>query len=95
MIDSGYESFSRQDIKRAWKNYYGSLKSYTYKENDDKEYYTQMKAKTAEEEIHSYLLADQEEVPVIFEVDLINTPSDIGEAIKKGFTKLAASVRLS
>ena len=38
MIDTAYESFSDEDIKKTWTRWYGDLKSFKYKEIDNKEY---------------------------------------------------------
>ena len=95
MIDTAYESFSSEDVKEKWKMWYGDLKSFKYKEIDNKEYYVEIIGKTNKVEKHSYLYKDGEEVlELTFEIDLVNTPQDIQEKIKKDFTKFVKSVKV-
>ena len=95
MIDTAYESFSSEDIKRTWTRWYGALKSFKYKEIDSKEYYVEIIGKTNKVEKHSYLFKDGEEVlELTFEIDLVNTPLDLQEKIKKDFTKFVKSVKV-
>ena len=95
MIDTAYESFSDEDIKETWTTWYGALKSFKYKEIDNKEYYVEISGKNKKIEKHSYLYKDGEEVlELTFEIDLVNTPQDIQEKIKKDFTKFVKSVKV-
>ena len=95
MIDTAYESFSSEDIKRTWTRWYGDLKSFKYKEIDNKEYYVEIIGKNKKIEKHSYLFKDGEEVlELTFEIDLLNTPQDLQEKIKKDFTKFVKSVKV-
>ncbi|WP_455521502.1 hypothetical protein [Parvimonas micra] len=95
MIDTAYESFSDEDIKKTWTRWYGDLKSFKYKEIDNKEYYVEISGKNKKIEKHSYLFKDGEEVlELTFEIDLVNTPQDIQEKIKKDFTKFVKSVKV-
>ena len=78
MIDTAYESFSSEDIKKTWIRWYGALKSFKYKEIDNKEYYVEIIGKNKKIEKHSYLFKDGEEVlELTFEIDLLNTPQDL------------------
>ena len=45
MIDTAYESFSSEDIKKTWTRWHGDLKSFKYKEIDNKEYYAEVSGK--------------------------------------------------
>ena len=95
MIDTAYESFSSEDIKKAWTRWHGDLKSFKYKEIDNKEYYAEVSGKNKKIEKHSYLYKDGEEVlELTFEIDLVNTPQDIQEKIKKDFKKFVKSVKV-
>ena len=55
MIDTAYESFSSEDIKKTWTRWHGDLKSFKYKDIDDKEYYVEITGKNKKMEKHSYL----------------------------------------
>ena len=95
MIDTAYESFSSEDIKKTWTRWHGDLKSFKYKEIDNKEYYAEVSGKNKKIEKHSYLYKDGEEVlELTFEIDLVNTPQDIQEKIKKDFKKFVKSVKV-
>ena len=95
MIDTAYESFSSEDIKKIWTRWYGALKTFKYKEINNKEYYIEISGKTNKVEKHSYLFKDGEEVlELTFEIDLVNTPQDIQEKIKKDFKKFVKSVKV-
>lgn len=95
MIDTAYESFSSEDIKKTWTRWHGDLKSFKYKEIDNKEYYVEIIGKNKKIEKHSYLFKDGEEVlELTFEIDLLNTPQDLQEKIKKDFTKFVKSVKV-
>ena len=95
MIDTAYESFSSEDIKKTWTRWHGDLKSFKYKEIDDKEYYAEVSGKNKKIEKHSYLFRDGEEVlELTFEIDLVNTPLDLQEKIKKDFKKFVKSVKV-
>ena len=95
MIDTAYESFSSEDIQKTWTRWHGDLKSFKYKEIDDKEYYAEITGKNKKIEKHSYLYKDGEEVlELTFEIDLVNTPLDLQEKIKKDFKKFVKSVKV-
>ena len=95
MIDTAYESFSSEDIKKIWTRWYGALKTFKYKEINNKEYYIEISGKTNKVEKHSYLFKDGEEVlELTFEIDLVNIPQDIQEKIKKDFKKFVKSVKV-
>ena len=95
MIDTAYESFSSEDIKKTWTRWHGDLKSFKYKEIDDKEYYVEVSGKNKKIEKHSYLYKDGEEVlELTFEIDLVNTPLELQEKIKKDFKKFVKSVKI-
>ena len=95
MIDTAYESFSSEDIKKTWIRWHGDLKSFKYKEIDDKEYYVEVSGKNKKIEKHSYLYKDGEEVlELTFEIDLVNTPLELQEKIKKDFKKFVKSVKV-
>ena len=95
MIDTAYESFSSEDIKKAWTRWHGDLKSFKYKEIDNKEYYVEITGKNKKMEKHSYLYKDGEEVlELTFEIDLVNTPLELQEKIKKDFKKFVKSVKV-
>ena len=96
MIDTAYESFSSEDVKEKWKMWYGDLKSFKYKEIDNKEYYVEMIGKNKKIEKHSYLFKDGEEVlELTFEIDLANTPLELQKKIRKDFIELAESVKVT
>ena len=95
MIDTAYESFSSEDIKKTWIRWHGDLKSFKYKEIDDKEYYVEVSGKNKKIEKHSYLYKDGEEVlELTFQIDLVNTPLELQEKIKKNFKKFVKSVNI-
>ena len=95
MIDTAYESFSSEDIKKTWTRWHGDLKSFKYKEIDNKEFYVEIIGKTNKVEKHSYLYKDGEEVlELTFEIDLVNTPLELQEKIKKDFKKFVKSVKI-
>ena len=95
MIDTGYESFSSEDIKEKWTRWYGTLKSLKYKKIDNKEYYVEVSGKNKKIEKHSYLFKGGEEVlELTFQIDLVNTPLELQEKIKKDFTKFVKSVKV-
>ena len=95
MIDTAYESFSSEDIKKTWTRWHGDLKSFKYKEIDNKEYYVEITGKNKKIEKHSYLFKDGEEVlELTFEIDLVNTPLDLQEKIRKDFVEFAESVKV-
>ena len=95
MIDTAYESFSSEDIKKAWTRWHGDLKSFKYKDIDDKEYYVEVFGKNKKIEKQSYLFKDGEEVlELTFQIDLVNTPLELQEKIKKDFTKFVKSVKV-
>ena len=95
MIDTAYESFSSEDIKKTWTRWHGDLKSFKYKEIDNKEYYVEITGKNKKMEKHSYLYKDGEEVlELTFEIDLVNTPLELQEKIKKDFKKFVKSVKV-
>ena len=95
MIDTAYESFSSEDIKKTWTRWHGDLKSFKYKEIDNKEYYVEISGKNKKIEKHSYLFRDGEEVlELTFEIDLVNTPLELQEKIKKDFKKFVKSVKV-
>ena len=95
MIDTAYESFSSEDIKKTWTRWHGDLKSFKYKEIDNKEYYVEISGKNKKIEKHSYLYKDGEEVlELTFEIDLVNTPLELQEKIKKDFKKFVKSVKV-
>ena len=95
MIDTAYESFSSEDIKKTWTRWHGDLKSFKYKDIDDKEYYVEITGKNKKMEKHSYLYKDGEEVlELTFEIDLVNTPLELQEKIKKDFKKFVKSVKI-
>ena len=96
MIDTAYESFSNEDIKKTWTRWHGDLKSFKYKEIDNKEYYVEITGKNKKMEKHSYLYKDGEEVlELTFEIDLVNTPLELQEKIKKDFIELVESVKVN
>ena len=96
MIDTAYESFSSEDVKEKWKMWYGDLKSFKYKEIDNKEYYVEIIGKTNKVEKHSYLYKDGEEVlELTFEIDLANTPLELQKRIRKDFIELVESVKVN
>ena len=96
MIDTAYESFSSEDIKKIWTRWYGALKTFKYKEINNKEYYIEISGKTNKVEKHSYLFKDGEEVlELTFEIDLVNTPQDLQEKIRKDFIELVESVKVN
>ena len=111
MIDSGYEKVINsvieklceklfyntlnKKIKKTWTRWYGPLKSYEYKDVNNKMYYAQIFGKTDKVEKHSYLYKDGEEVlELTFEIDLVNTPLELQEKIKKDFKKFVKSVKV-
>ena len=95
MIDTAYESFSSEDIKKTWTRWHGDLKSFKYKEIDNKEYYVEITGKNKKIEKYSYLFKDGEEVlELTFEIDLVNTPLELQEKIKKDFKKFVKSVKI-
>ena len=95
MIDTAYESFSSEDIKKTWTRWHGDLKSFKYKEIDNKEYYVEITGKNKKIEKYSYLFKDEEEVlELTFEIDLVNTPLELQEKIKKDFKKFVKSVKV-
>ena len=95
MIDTAYESFSSEDIKKTWIRWHGDLKSFKYKEIDNKEYYVEVSGKNKKIEKYSYLFKDEEEVlELTFEIDLVNTPLELQEKIKKDFKKFVKSVKV-
>ncbi|MEB3024940.1 MULTISPECIES: hypothetical protein [unclassified Parvimonas] len=95
MIDTAYESFSSEDIKKTWARWHGDLKSFKYKEIDNKEYYVEITGKNKKIEKHSYLYKDGEEVlELTFQIDLVNTPLELQEKIKKNFKKFVKSVNI-
>ena len=95
MIDTAYESFSSEDIKKTWIRWHGDLKSFKYKEINNKEYYVEVSGKNKKIEKYSYLYKDGEEVlELTFEIDLVNTPLDLQEKIKKDFKKFVKSVKV-
>ena len=95
MIDTAYESFSSEDIKKTWTRWHGDLKSFKYKEIDNKEYYVEITGKNKKIEKYSYLFKDGEEVlELTFEIDLVNTPLELQEKIKKDFKKFVKSVKV-
>ncbi|MEB3025333.1 hypothetical protein [Parvimonas sp. M13] len=111
MIDSGYEKVINsvieklceklfyntlnKKIKKTWTRWYGPLKSYEYKDVNNKMYYAQIFGKTDKVEKHSYLFKDGEEVlELTFQIDLVNTPLELQEKIKKDFTKFVKSVKV-
>ena len=111
MIDSGYErvinsvieklceklfyNTLNKKIKKTWTRWYGPLKSYEYKDVNNKMYYAQIFGKTDKVEKHSYLFKDGEEVlELTFEIDLVNTPLELQEKIKKDFKKFVKSVKV-
>ena len=95
MIDTAYEGFSSEDIKKTWTRWHGDLKSFKYKETDSKEYYVEISGKNKKIEKHSYLYKDGEEVlELTFEIDLVNTPLELQEKIKKDFKKFVKSVKV-
>ena len=111
MIDSGYErvinsvieklceklfyNTLNKKIKKTWTRWYGTLKSFKYKEIDDKEYCVEITGKNKKIEKHSYLYKDGEEVlELTFQIDLVNTPLELQEKIKKDFTKFVKSVKV-
>ena len=58
-------------------------------------YYAQIFGKTDKVEKHSYLFKDGEEVlELTFQIDLVNTPLELQEKIKKDFTKFVKSVKV-
>jgi len=95
MIDTTYESFSSEDIKKTWTKWHGYLKSFKYKDIDDKEYYVEVFGKNKKIEKQSYLFKDGEEVlELTFQIDLVNTPLELQEKIKKDFKKFVKSVKV-
>ena len=111
MIDSGYErvinsvieklceklfyNTLNKKIKKTWTRWYGPLKSYEYKDVNNKMYYAQIFGKTDKVEKHSYLFKDGEEVlELTFQIDLVNTPLELQEKIKKDFKKFVKSVKV-
>ena len=95
MIDTAYESFSSEDIKKIWTRWHGDLKSFKYKEIDNKEFYVEITGKNKKIEKYSYLFKDGEEVlELTFEIDLVNTPLELQEKIKKDFKKFVKSVKV-
>ena len=95
MIDTAYESFSSEDIKKTWTRWHGDLKSFKYKEIDNKEFYVEITGKNKKIEKYSYLFKDGEEVlELTFEIDLVNTPLELQEKIKKDFKKFVKSVKI-
>ena len=95
MIDTAYESFSSEDIKKTWTRWHGDLKSFKYKEIDNKEYYVEVSGKNKKIEKQSYLFKDGEEVlELTFQIDLVNTPLELQEKIKKDFKKFVKSVKV-
>ena len=111
MIDEGYENQSNtsvkklwgklfrdslsEKIKKIWTRWYGTLKSYEYKEIKNKAYYVQIIGKTNKIERHSYLFKDGENfLELTFQIDLVDTPLDLQEMIRKDFIELAESVKI-
>ena len=95
MIDTAYESFSSEDIKKTWTRWHGDLKSFKYKEIDNKEYYVEITGKNKKIEKYSYLYKDGEEVlELTFQIDLVNTPLELQEKIKKDFKKFVKLVKI-
>ena len=96
MIDTAYESFSSEDIKKTWTRWYGDLKSFKYKDIDNKEYYVEVSGKNKKIEKQSFLFKDGEEVlELTFEIDLANTPLELQKRIRKDFIELVESVKVN
>ena len=112
MIDSGYEKVINsvieklceklfyntlnEKIKKTWTRWYGPLKSYEYKDVNNKMYYAQIFGKTDKVEKQSYLFKDGEEVlELTFEIDLANTPLELQKKIRKDFIELVESVKVN
>ncbi|WP_462247590.1 hypothetical protein [Parvimonas micra] len=112
MIDSGYEKVINsvieklceklfyntlnKKIKKTWTRWYGPLKSYEYKDINNKMYYAKIFGKTDKVEKQSFLFKDGEEVlELTFEIDLANTPLDLQEKIRKDFIELVESVKVN
>ena len=96
MIDTAYESFSDEDIKKTWTRWYGALKTFKYKEIDNKEYYVEISGKNKKIEKQSFLFKDGEEVlELTFEIDLANTPLELQKRIRKDFIELVESVKVN
>ena len=76
--------------------WYGPLKSYEYKDVNNKMYYAQIFGKTDKVEKQSYLFKDGEEVlELTFEIDLANTPLELQKKIRKDFIELVESVKVN
>ena len=96
MIDTAYESFSDEDIKKTWTRWYGALKTFKYKEIDNKEYYVEISGKNKKIEKQSFLFKYGEEVlELTFEIDLANTPLELQKRIRKDFIELVESVKVN
>ena len=96
MIDTAYESFSDEDIKKTQTRWYGALKTFKYKEIDNKEYYVEISGKNKKIEKQSFLFKDGEEVlELTFEIDLANTPLELQKRIRKDFIELVESVKVN
>ena len=84
-----------EKIKKIWTRWYGALKSYEYKEIKNKAYYVQIIGKTNKIERHSYLFKDGENfLELTFQIDLVDTPLDLQEKIRKDFIEFAESVKI-
>lgn len=96
MIDSGYDSFSSKDIQNKWKQYYGDLNTFKYKEISNTEYYAKVVATTNALEIQSYLFKDGEwTLELIFEIDLVTTPKEEQDKIRDDFMSLVESTKIN
>lgn len=72
------------------------MKTFKYKEIDNKEYYVEISGKNKKIEKQSFLFKDGEEVlELTFEIDLANTPLELQKRIRKDFIELVESVKVN
>ena len=95
IIDSGYASFSKADIKSAFTKYYGELLEFYFEEVTDCLYLYKISAKTNDRIIVSYLFEDQDSLlEVLYQIEL-NASQEEFSRVQRDFEQLVSSIRIN
>ena len=95
MIDSGYASFSKADIKSAFTKYYGELLEFRFEEFTDRIYLYKISAKTSNRMIVSYLFEEQDALlEVLYQIEL-NVSHEEFSRVQRDFEQLVSSIRIN
>lgn len=96
MMDSGYEDYTKQAIRKRLEQTNGKIIRYTYKEIEEEYLKFEITAKTEDKMITSsiYRIGEDDYFEVITEIDLANTDEQTQGKLKREFKKIKKSIEI-